>query len=82
MSKEYELNPAERELERALGGLKPAALNQERDRLMYRAGQASVERRNRFWPALSAGLALTLAVSWTVRLHPEKNAPPDRKSVV
>src|SRR5262245_5081507 len=49
-------------LEAALGGLKPAAGAIERDRLMYLAGRASLERGRglaRFgWPLASAALLL------------------------
>jgi hypothetical protein len=63
MVNENGLTPAELELESALGGLRPAAVAVERDRLMYRAGQSSARRRNLAWPILSIALALMLGVS-------------------
>ena len=63
MLNENGLNPAEMELEAALGGLQPVAVVIERDRLMYRAGQSSARRRNLAWPILSIALALMLGVS-------------------
>jgi len=67
MSNEFELSPTNQELERALGSLKPASLNLDRDRLMFQAGQASVARRRVGWPLLSGVLALLLFVSWNDR---------------
>jgi hypothetical protein len=49
------------ELERALGGLRPARAGFDRDRLMFQAGQASAPRRL-LWPA-AAGLMTAVAVS-------------------
>ncbi len=70
MSNEFELSPANQELERALGGLKPASTPLNRDRLMFRAGQASARQKQVFWPALSGGLSILLAISWMVPLQP------------
>jgi hypothetical protein len=75
MSNEYELNPAERELEKALCGLKPVPLKGERDRLMFRAGQASAERKTAFWPSLSVFFAVMSLVSWTIQLQPDHRPP-------
>ena len=61
MQNQEGLTPAQRELEGVLGSLQPAAGQQQRDRLMYRAGQVSMQRRNFFWPTIAAVLAVMLA---------------------
>ena len=63
MQKEEGLTPAQGELERALAGLRPIPMSIERDRLMFRAGQASVRRRNLIWPAAAAVLTVLLGAS-------------------
>jgi hypothetical protein len=58
--------------EAALGGLKPAAGAIDRDRLMYLAGRASVERTSRIgrfaWPLASAALVV-ISVTLGGRLY-------------
>ncbi len=75
MSEEFELSPANQELEKALGGLKPAATHLDRDRLMFRAGQFSARRQPVFWPALSGALAILLAISWSIQVPPNSRTP-------
>lgn len=84
MPTKHELNPAEQELERVLTGLKPATTRLDRDRLMFRAGQASVPRTSRAWPVLTGLLAGLVAVSWwfrppfedrSVRIAQAENSP-------
>jgi hypothetical protein len=59
-------------LEAALGGLKPAAGAIDRDRLMYLAGQASVDRGKRLarfgWPLATAALVV-ISVTLGGRLY-------------
>jgi len=83
-------------LEAALGGLKPAAGAIDRDRLMYLAGQASVEPASRIgrfaWPLATAALvavSVTLGgrlyvVSGRLQVAQDRPAPAveDRQSVV
>jgi hypothetical protein len=69
MSNEFELSPANQELERALGGLKPASPRLDRDLVMYRAGQASVKKNSLFWPVISGALSVLLGVSWMVQFQ-------------
>ena len=63
---ERQLNPANREMEEALMRLQPAPTAIDRDRLMFRAGQRSVQRRLHVWRGtvvvLAAGFAWSLAV--------------------
>ena len=54
-------DPENKPLEEALKSLQPLAGAFDRDRLMYRAGQASAPRRGWAWPALASVLALTSA---------------------
>ena len=54
-------DPENKPLEEALKSLQPLAGAFDRDRLMYRAGQASAPRRSWAWPALASVLALTSA---------------------
>jgi hypothetical protein len=54
------------DLERALAGLTPAPPQLDRDRLMFRAGQASVPRRSWAWPTATAAFAVLAAVLGTV----------------
>ncbi len=72
MQDEEFLTPAEHELASALGGLQPAATSIDRDRLMFRAGRASVHRRGRLWQGATGSLALALAVSLVVRPAPRQ----------
>jgi hypothetical protein len=64
MCDENGLTPAERELETALRGLRPAAPRLDRDRLMFEAGQASVRPpAPRLWQGVAAGFALAFVVA-------------------
>ncbi|MFC1783385.1 hypothetical protein ACFL02_07340 [Planctomycetota bacterium] len=63
MQNEKELTRPQQELENALQSLRPAPMNIERDRLMFRAGQTSGRRRNLIWPAIAAVLAMMLGAS-------------------
>ena len=75
MQSEERLTPAERELEIALGMLAPAATI-DRDRMMFRAGQASVRRRQRLWQGTTAALAVVLVASVGIRMAPQPPASP------
>jgi hypothetical protein len=55
-------DPELTELERALAGLTPAPGQFDRDRLMFRAGQASAPRRGWVWPSATAAFAVLAAV--------------------
>jgi hypothetical protein len=57
------LTPSERELEAALGGLKPTRATMNRDQVMFQAGRASAKRQNHFWQAVSAYLTVVLVAS-------------------
>lgn len=74
MQNENGLTPAERELEAALATLSPAAAI-DRDRLMFRAGQASVRSGRRLWQATAAALMVALVASVSIRLTPRPSAP-------
>jgi len=63
MQNENGLTPAERELEGALGGLRPTRAVVDRDHVMFVAGRGSVRRQRRVWQGISTCLALMLAVS-------------------
>jgi len=67
MQNENGLTPAERELEAALGGLRPTRAIVDRDHVMFVAGRGSVRRQRRVWQGVSTCLALMLAVSIFVR---------------
>ena len=78
MQNENGLTPLERELEAALGGLTPTGAGLSRDRIMFAAGQAAIQRKNRLWQGISSGLAVLLMVSilsrpepTPIKLHPE-----------
>jgi hypothetical protein len=68
------LTPAERELEAALGALRPAAPALDRDRLIFAAGRAvgrtESRRPLRCWQAAAAALALAAGLSLLVRTGP------------
>ena len=66
MHKEEGLTPAERELESALGRLKPAANTLNRDELMFNAGRA-VAGRARPWQIFSGVLMALLFCSVLIR---------------
>lgn len=63
MQDETRLTPSEREIEAALGGLRPARAPMNRDRLMFCAGRTSARRQNHIWQGVSACLGLVLLVS-------------------
>ena len=65
MSNPFELNPANKELEKVLGSLKPASIRLDRDRLMFEAGRASASQQTLRWPIISATLAIMLFFSFT-----------------
>ena len=67
MQDENGLTPAERDLESALGGLRPVAASIDRDQLMFRAGRASMQRRGRAWQSAAAVLAVGLCLSLAFR---------------
>jgi hypothetical protein len=66
MHKEEGLTPAERELESALGRLKPAASTLNRDELMFNAGRAAAGRA-RPWQILSVVLMALMLCSVLIR---------------
>jgi hypothetical protein len=68
MYNEENLSPAEKELESALGQLKPTANTLSRDVLMFNAGRASAGKK-RPWQVLSGMLAVVLFCS--VMYRPE-----------
>lgn len=72
MSDEQPLNPAERELEAALGALHPAQIPIDRDRMMFEAGRCSAHPRRRpiVWQTLSGALAAALLVSVSLHRQP------------
>jgi hypothetical protein len=74
------MTPLERELEMALGGLTPARTAIDRDRVMFRAGQASARRRRHLWQGVSATLAILLVVS-VVANRPASEVPAPSKTV-
>jgi hypothetical protein len=70
MYNEENLNPAEQELESALGQLKPIANTLNRDVLMFNAGRATAGKK-RPWQMLSGVLVVLLLCS--VWLRPDLN---------
>lgn len=57
------LTPSEKEIEAALGGLRPARAPMNRDRVMFDAGRTSARRQNRIWQGISGFLGIVLLVS-------------------
>lgn len=55
-------DPQSAALEAALRSLTPLPDRIERDRLMFRAGQASVPRRGWLWPSSTAAMSLVAAI--------------------
>ena len=72
MQNEDGLTSAERELQAALGALRPARPGVDRDRVLFRAGRVSARRRGRLWPAASVALAACLGVSLATRPAPHQ----------
>ena len=66
MQNEENLSPAERELEAALGQLKPISNTLKRDVLMFNAGRATAGKK-RPWQMLSGVLTVLLLCSVLVR---------------
>ena len=78
MYNEENLNPAEQELESALGQLKPIANNLNRDVLMFNAGCATAGKK-RSWQMLSGVLTVLLLCS--VWIRPDLNGTQSLPSV-
>ena len=73
MSDEGRLNAAERELEAALGALRPSPPAIDRDRLMFEAGRRSIAvRRPVAWQVLSGALAAALLLSLSLHRAPRE----------
>jgi hypothetical protein len=75
---EEALNPELSAVANALAGLVPAPAQLDRDRLLYRAGQASVAGRDWIWPGATAALALLvigLGLVDTLRPEPQRVTP-------
>lgn len=70
MPNDDRLTPMEKELEAALGALKPTGTAIGRDRVMFAAGQASARRHNRLWQGVSGILVILLLASITWRPGP------------
>ena len=64
MSDQYELNPAEQELEAALKSLAPKAARLDPVAAAYSAGQRSARRETRRWRVATAAMALLVVASW------------------
>jgi hypothetical protein len=79
MQNEENITPAQRELETALGSLRPIATSMDRDLLMFRAGRASGRRHYRIWQGGVAVLAVLLTVSL---LHSPTVGPIERVQYV
>jgi hypothetical protein len=78
------LTPAERELETVLGGLRPAAVPANRDRIMFLAGQASGRRHRRLWQGVScclAAAAVILALSRPTSRTTDIGLGPNRTAI-
>jgi hypothetical protein len=78
MYNEENLNPAEQELESALGQLKPIANTLNRDVLMFNAGRATAGKK-RPWQMLSGVLTVVLLCS--VWIRPDLNGTQNLSSV-
>ncbi|HUT57924.1 MAG TPA: hypothetical protein VNA25_08750 [Phycisphaerae bacterium] len=72
MQGQDELTPADRELESALGGLRPAGAGIDRGELMFRLGRASARRRSVWWQGLAGALAAALVASLIARPAPRE----------
>jgi hypothetical protein len=57
------LTPSEKEIEAALGGLRPARAPMNRDRVMFDAGRTSARRQNRIWQGIAGCLGIVLLAS-------------------
>ena len=64
------LDHGEKELEKALGGLRLAPFAPDVEQLWYRAGLAAGRRRARIWQAVAAAVALAAAGAVTWRPKP------------
>jgi hypothetical protein len=74
MPNEDHLNPAERELEEALGRLTPAAAGIDRDTLHFRAGLAAGRRRCWRWQASALTMSGVAAMAFVGLLWPRPTA--------
>jgi len=80
MQDETGLTPSEREIEAALGGLRPARAPMNRDRVMFDAGRTSARRQNRIWQGISGCLGIVLLVTVMYR-PPATGVESDRNAV-
>jgi hypothetical protein len=74
MANEFEEGEELASIERALQALEPAACRIDRDRVLYRAGQASVRRHATAWRAVAASLMIVCAAEGA--LLARKPSPP------
>lgn len=70
MQNDERLNPAEEELEQALGQLRPAGTALDANQLMFQAGQRYARRGNRFWQMAAGVLMVLLATSMILQPPP------------
>jgi hypothetical protein len=80
MQDDDRLTPMDKELEAALGGLKPSGAAISRDRVMFAAGQAAAHRHGRVWQGVSGLLAALLLAS--IVWHPGPAGPAQRVETV
>lgn len=75
-----DLNPAERELESALGQLTPANVQRSRDDVIYLAGVSAGKRAARVPLRIWQSLAALLAISTAISLVPHRVEQPIAQS--
>ena len=74
MQENESLNPADAELESALGKLKPAETALDRDRLMYRMGHSAARPQTSFWRGACVAALLGLCGSVTMQMMDREKA--------
>lgn len=77
MRDEMNINPADRELESALRGLKPVASAVDPIGCAFDAGRASMRRQNRTWQGACAALLVCVGALATLRTGQAPQQPSD-----
>src|SRR5512143_702108 len=76
MQEQNPIDPADRELEEALGALRPQGSSISREELLFRAGQRSMSARLWVWRGATAAIAALAAIALGLFARPVAQPSP------